>query len=343
MTSAFSWPPDGQLQVRFLRLSGKQTTPQEWRHRFLLRCRQLFSDCFLLLGAALEQDIVLLIQPKKNEDPIFLNTAAYFYSQLACKEFAPDIAFAHLSEPYEQYAELYRAYQEQPAQKQETPSARFDLRRPDCSALCLPKERKKIRQKWIQRLSERNAAYVVSMLQRATERQDAFWPGVLLFLDALEAFDTHLPLEDFFTLFRRPEPYATLDLRLKKCFSSISAPATSESHHGAIVEKAMELLRTRFSDPNLSEIDVAEEFGFSQAHFSRIFKKITGKSFVTALTELRIRQAKALLTAKKQTVAEIAWQCGYQNQRYFLSVFKKKVGCTPTQFCLTISGRTGEE
>ena len=81
----------------------------------------------------------------------------------------------------------------------------------------------------------------------------------------------------------------------------------------------------------LSQADIAEHFGLSQAYFSRFFKKETGETFITYLTHLRLERAKNLLIAGKG-VSEVAESCGYQSKKYFLDVFRQNTGKTVAQY-----------
>lgn len=50
------------------------------------------------------------------------------------------------------------------------------------------------------------------------------------------------------------------------------------------------------------------------------------------LLDYRLKKAAELLTNKKQTVKEIAYQCGFEDPNYFCKVFKKEYQCSPLEF-----------
>jgi two-component system, response regulator YesN len=70
----------------------------------------------------------------------------------------------------------------------------------------------------------------------------------------------------------------------------------------------------------------------SPAYFSVLFGREVGETFVEYLTSLRIRKAVELLRSTSLTSSEIAYRIGYQNPRYFYSVFRKVVGQPPNEF-----------
>jgi AraC-like DNA-binding protein len=76
----------------------------------------------------------------------------------------------------------------------------------------------------------------------------------------------------------------------------------------------------------------AEMMNFSESHFSRVFKKMTGINFVTYLNAVRIEQAADMLKNTHAKVTDIALSCGFGNVRSFNRTFKDYTGYTPTQF-----------
>ncbi|WNQ13604.1 response regulator [Paenibacillus aurantius] len=63
-------------------------------------------------------------------------------------------------------------------------------------------------------------------------------------------------------------------------------------------------------------------------YLSRIFKRMTGKTFVDYLTDVRIGNAKELLLRSRYKNYEIAERVGYEDYRYFSQIFKRKTGMT---------------
>ncbi|MFD1954803.1 response regulator [Paenibacillus thailandensis] len=76
--------------------------------------------------------------------------------------------------------------------------------------------------------------------------------------------------------------------------------------------------------------DLADKVFISRNYLSHIFKNITGDSFNTYLTRVRMEKAKELLMEHKMLVYEVAEKVGYQNVPYFSTLFKKYSGMNPT-------------
>ncbi len=91
-----------------------------------------------------------------------------------------------------------------------------------------------------------------------------------------------------------------------------------------------------FIDANLTEklsIDsIAFEVGLSKFHFSREFKKLTGKTVIDYINMRRCEIAKRLLINENYSVAETAEKCGFDNPTYFSETFKKYIGLSPANF-----------
>lgn len=70
----------------------------------------------------------------------------------------------------------------------------------------------------------------------------------------------------------------------------------------------------------------------SPSYFSKLFKKIYNKNLSTFVNELRINLAKTLLEKTKKNIVSISYETGFEDCGYFIKVFKKVVGITPTSF-----------
>jgi AraC-like DNA-binding protein len=78
--------------------------------------------------------------------------------------------------------------------------------------------------------------------------------------------------------------------------------------------------------------DVAAIAGLSPEGFSRFFHRMTGRTFVAWVHEVRIGHACRLLTTTERPVLEIALAAGFENLSNFNRVFRRLRGCTPREF-----------
>lgn len=70
----------------------------------------------------------------------------------------------------------------------------------------------------------------------------------------------------------------------------------------------------------------------SEAAFSRFFKQHTGRTVSDYIIDMRMGYATRMLIDTADTVADISFRCGYNNLSNFNRMFKRKKGCTPTEF-----------
>ena len=64
----------------------------------------------------------------------------------------------------------------------------------------------------------------------------------------------------------------------------------------------------------------------------RLFKKTTGKSVLTYITELRMEKAKELLIKTDCSIENITEKIGYFSVAHFSQLFKKIEGITPGKY-----------
>ncbi len=120
---------------------------------------------------------------------------------------------------------------------------------------------------------------------------------------------------------------AALDFRDKN--------TSKQSQYDDMIHKAQTYIDEHFADAEISLNQVAAYVSLSSSHFSMIFSRETGETFIEYLTRQRIKKAIELLRTTSLNAKEIAFEVGYNNPRYFYLVFKKVSGFSPTKFRLT--------
>ena len=77
---------------------------------------------------------------------------------------------------------------------------------------------------------------------------------------------------------------------------------------------------------------LADIAGMSPSAFSRFFKLHTGRNLSEYIIEMRLGYASRMLVDSTRGVAEICYDCGFNNLSNFNRIFKKKKGCSPSEF-----------
>lgn len=99
-----------------------------------------------------------------------------------------------------------------------------------------------------------------------------------------------------------------------------------------IIAQSKDYILQNYHLEDISLNMVAKNVNMSPTHFSAIFSKETGETFVEYLTSIRMDKAKEMLRFSDKKTAEIAWDVGYPNSHYFSFLFKKLNGISPRDF-----------
>jgi AraC-like DNA-binding protein len=102
-------------------------------------------------------------------------------------------------------------------------------------------------------------------------------------------------------------------------------------HNSRRIEKVFEHMNNNYNR-RVTLAEVARVIHMPEASFSRFIKKRTGKTFTDSLNEIRLGHASRMLIDSTTTVAEIAYQCGFNNISNFNRIFKRKKSCIPKEF-----------
>jgi AraC-like DNA-binding protein len=77
---------------------------------------------------------------------------------------------------------------------------------------------------------------------------------------------------------------------------------------------------------------LADIAGMSPSAFSRFFKLHTGRNLSEYIIDQRLGYASRMLVDSTNSVAEISYDCGFNNLSNFNRIFKKRKGCSPSEF-----------
>lgn len=99
----------------------------------------------------------------------------------------------------------------------------------------------------------------------------------------------------------------------------------------AKVSQIVQYMNQHFAE-DLTLVSVSEKYEISHYYLSRLFKNITGFTFIEYLNGIRIKEAQRLLKETKLKVISIAHQVGFENQSHFGRTFKEFTNQSPLQF-----------
>jgi AraC-like DNA-binding protein len=91
----------------------------------------------------------------------------------------------------------------------------------------------------------------------------------------------------------------------------------------------------KFLDPLMSLEKLAEELTMSTSHLSKLINGYSGQNFPDFINELRVNQAKKLLSDpefSRYTIVAIGLECGFNSKSTFYAAFRKFADQTPSEF-----------
>jgi len=130
------------------------------------------------------------------------------------------------------------------------------------------------------------------------------------------------------------------DLSISRNMKTLSDSSFSNEqfhYNSRRIEKVFEYMNSHYN-MQITLAEVAKIANMPEASFSRFIKKRTGKTFIDSLNEIRLGHASRMLIDTTNTVAEIAYKCGFNNISNFNRIFKRKKFCIPKDFRETYSG-----
>lgn len=97
------------------------------------------------------------------------------------------------------------------------------------------------------------------------------------------------------------------------------------------IDTVCRLLAQRYTQP-MSQAQAAAAVHLSPSSFSRFFRRMTGRTFVSYLHELRVADACRRLAESEAGVTDICFDCGFENVSNFNRVFRKLRGTSPRDY-----------
>ena len=132
------------------------------------------------------------------------------------------------------------------------------------------------------------------------------------------------------------QQFLTILYELSRCdgaktlASTSYAKATVEDDSRRILKVKNYISKNYMDELRLPEL--ASMAGMSPSAFSRFFKLHTGRNISEYIIDLRLGYAARMLVDTAKSISEIGFDCGFNNLSNFNRIFKKKKGCSPSEF-----------
>ena len=126
----------------------------------------------------------------------------------------------------------------------------------------------------------------------------------------------------FFGIYESLRKYLALYLRLRENFSGTQS---------SLIRQVNSYIHKNYNQ-NISLQTIADTFLVSCGHLSRLYRKETGVSLISAINNRRIEVAKRLLKDPRNRVFEVARAVGIEEPTYFTHLFTQVTGVSPSAY-----------
>ena len=98
------------------------------------------------------------------------------------------------------------------------------------------------------------------------------------------------------------------------------------------LQKIIEIVKEHYTDPQFNTKAFGQAIGLGRIQLNRKIKALTGQTTVSFIRAFRLNRAAGLIIKKSATVAEIAYDVGFNSPSYFTECYKEYFGQLPSEF-----------
>ena len=98
------------------------------------------------------------------------------------------------------------------------------------------------------------------------------------------------------------------------------------------LDKVISVIKSNMSEGDFDVVQLADALAVSKSSLYRKMKIATGLSPIEFIRNIRLKHGSQLLKDRSISVAEVAYECGFSNPKYFATCFKEEFGVTPKEY-----------
>jgi len=136
-------------------------------------------------------------------------------------------------------------------------------------------------------------------------------------------------------------------LRIQKTYQK---QAEVEAQDIVVVSEDEKFLKNAFAsieknitNPNFSVEELSRNLNLSRVSLYKKLLTLTGKTPVDCIRTIRLKRAVQLLEKSKLSIANVAYEVGFNNAAYFAKVFKEEFGMLPSEYIIEMRSKEKEE
>jgi AraC-like DNA-binding protein len=109
-------------------------------------------------------------------------------------------------------------------------------------------------------------------------------------------------------------------------------PPAAQAAPTQAARRAAAFIGDHLTEPDLSTARIAGALAFNPDYLGRAFREAFNETTTEHIHRLRISRARMLFRSTNRSIASVAAEVGFRDDRYFRRIFKRTVGLTPRQF-----------
>jgi AraC-like DNA-binding protein len=96
------------------------------------------------------------------------------------------------------------------------------------------------------------------------------------------------------------------------------------------LQKLRDLINDNMANPKLSQDYICQQMGMSRTNLYRKLMALTDQPLTLFIRDIRLQKARLLLQTTRMNVSEVAYECGFDDPKYFSRVFSEVFGTPPS-------------
>jgi len=109
------------------------------------------------------------------------------------------------------------------------------------------------------------------------------------------------------------------------------------------LKNAFACIEKNITNPNFSVEELSRNLNLSRVSLYKKLLTLTGKTPVDCIRTIRLKRAVQLLEKSKLSIANVAYEVGFNNAAYFAKVFKEEFGMLPSEYIIEMRSKEKEE
>jgi len=124
----------------------------------------------------------------------------------------------------------------------------------------------------------------------------------------------------------------TVKRTIQKQVNTVPSEIQVDSPDKKFMQQALELVEKNIANPDFSVEELSRELYISRVGLYKKLLALSGKTPIEFIRSIRLKRAAQLLEKSKLTIAEIAYEVGFNDPKYFSRFFKTEYNMLPSAY-----------